>query len=637
MIRRKTNMKSGKSRIFLILSLLALSGCSAEKENNGNNSSNSATSTPTSIISANQGAESTYQNDEDTFLEEERIDVEKDFDSQIVQEEVVGTPIDVSAIQEGGVYLVSEGGEYVLKGTNANARIVVDTSGDVVFRLNGVDLTSLTDAPLEVKNAASFKLVALSKTKNIFKDSENNTMGSSLLVKKAKLQIEGEGYLYVSGKGLSNDEIDSGVAIQAAKGICIKDTHIIVPESNSHALNSKAGLVIENASLKLDSKKDAIHSKEGGVEMVSSVLDTDTYGDSIDALGEVCVKNSKTHVVSHAQYVKYEKSLDTDGSLYEDSKYVLENGSYHKISSDEMNRYTTRYYLLEKCKGFKSEGTLTLEGNDSYFLTDDDCLSSDTRIDVSTGDYSFYTLDQAINSDQILNVGSENGEGPFIHIYSSYEGIQGGNISFYSGYVYIFSSDDGINATSNTLSDIKMGFYGADVYVEASGDGIDSNGSITMTGGSLFVFGPTSSNDGALDFDKTFTYTGGDIIALSQQGMIQTPDYSNINVASLNLDSYSTGDILSFVVDGYEFSTILPRDYSRLNVILGSDKLISGKTLSVQKKTTLTQNYKNGFFVGDSTSSGDSVKEVTITSGLTSLNGGFGGNPIGPGRPGERP
>ena len=70
-------------------------------------------------------------------------------------------------------------------------------------------------------------------------------------------------------------------------------------------------------------------------------------------------------------------------------------------------------------------------------------------------------------------------------------------------------------------------------------------------------------------------------------------------------------------------------------MILGSEKLISNKTLSIQKKTSLSQDYINGFYVGESTASGDSINEVTISSGLTSLNAGFGEKPFRPGRPGR--
>ncbi len=599
-----------KNKLLPLLALVVLASCQ----------STSDTTTSEESKSSSSGSFS-YTDTIDAFVEEDAIDIESDYESQVEESlPETYTEIDVSTITTGESYTISTGGTFVLSNENANARIIVDSSDDVTLLLNNVTLTSLTDAPIEVKTAKSFTIKALSKTKNYFTDSENNTSEACILVKKVKLAIEGSGYIYISGKGLSNDTIDSGVGIQAAKGITIDDAHLLVTESNSHALNSKAGLEINSAKLSLTSKKDAIHSKEGGVTITSSIINSDTYGDSIDACGEVIVSSSSTHVVTYGEYVLYDASLDTDNSLYEDSKYILENGEYKKISGDDMSRYQTRYYLSQKCKGFKSEAKVSIHGGDYYFYTADDSLASDTEIEILSGDFVFYTLDQAINSDQILNIGvSQNTEDLTIHIYHSYEGIQGGNISFNSGYVYIESTDDGINATSDTLESVSMNFHtDATVYVNAEGDGIDSNGDITMDGGNLFVFGPTSGGDGSLDYDGTFTYTDGTIFAFSEQGMIETPSTDAINVASLNLGSYEKNAILSFLIDDYEYSAILPKSYSKLNVILGSRNMKYNSTLRVISPTSGDITYTNSIYTGSKTSDADEdIASVTVQLGLT--------------------
>ena len=93
----------------------------------------------------------------------------------------------------------------------------------------------------------SFTIKALEKTKNFLSDIENNTLEAAVIVKKVPLSILGKGYLYVSGKGKSDDTTDSGVGIQTAKGIQLENTHVIVKESLSHARNAKAGFTIKNA------------------------------------------------------------------------------------------------------------------------------------------------------------------------------------------------------------------------------------------------------------------------------------------------------------------------------------------------------------------------------------------------------
>ncbi len=59
------------------------------------------------------------------------------------------------------------------------------------------------------------------------------------------------------------------------------------------------------------------------------------------------------------------------------------------------------------------------------------------------------------------------------------------------------------------------------VTVDASGDGIDSNGDIEVTGGELYISGPTSNGDGAIDCDGSATITGGIVVAAGSTGMAE--------------------------------------------------------------------------------------------------------------------
>ena len=55
----------------------------------------------------------------------------------------------------------------------------------------------------------------------------------------------------------------------------------------------------------------------------------------------------------------------------------------------------------------------------------------------------------------------------------------------------------------------------------ASGDGIDSNGSISISGGTLLVSGPESSGNGALDYQTEAVISGGTAILCGSAGMAQ--------------------------------------------------------------------------------------------------------------------
>ncbi len=644
---------------LMALSVAFLASCANNSEETSSNtnssvggdSSTSSTNSSTSSTGSVSSIDGTYSNEQFSFEEESYPNIEKDFASQEGETFSEGEEIDVSTLGDGETKTIKTGGTYILTGENSNARIVIKTSDEIKLILNGVNLTSLTDSPLEIQKAGSVTIHVASKTKNYFADSEANALEAAILVKKVPLAIEGEGYLYIQGNGLATDEVDSGVALQDAKGISITNTHVLVTASNSHAIKAKLGFTADNAKLSLVSAKDAIHTGSdtdddgnitdvGNVTITNSLLASKVKGDGIDSEGKITITDSITHIETEGTFILYEKANDTDGTLYEDSRYVKDGSSYKKIASDDMNRYSTRYYLEQKCKGIKSSDAIKISGGKHYLYTTDDCIASDTSIDILSADYTFYTLDQAINSGQALNIGeesrTENDSSFVIRIFHAYEGIQGGNINFYDGYTYIVAEDDGINATSDTDGySISMNFHEySTVWVNANGDGIDSNSNVTMDGGNLFVFGPTSGGDSSLDFDGTFTYTGGTMLAFGQQGMVQTPNTNSINVLSFNLSSYSANAIISVSSDENEWSVILPKSYSQLNVIVGSANVTSGTTYTLYENPTTNVTYINGVYVGNKVSSGSSSISLTASKGLSTYgqsSGGQGGGPSGQG------
>lgn len=69
-----------------------------------------------------------------------------------------------------------------------------------------------------------------------------------------------------------------------------------------------------------------------------------------------------------------------------------------------------------------------------------------------------------------------------------------------------------------------------------------------MTGGVLIVYGPTSSGDGALDYDGNSSITGGKVIAFGSSGMAQ--NFNNATQGSILYNfnsSYKAESVMSLL------------------------------------------------------------------------------------------
>ena len=95
------------------------------------------------------------------------------------------------------------------------------------------------------------------------------------------------------------------------------------------------------------------------------------------------------------------------------------------------------------------------------------------------------------------------------------------------GEAAVTASDDGVNAAGETMSACRLVITGGTLHVNARGDGLDSNGDIEMTGGEVYVSGPTDSGNGSLDYGTGCRVDGGTLVLAGNQGMLQTPDSSS--------------------------------------------------------------------------------------------------------------
>ena len=198
------------------------------------------------------------------------------------------------------------------------------------------------------------------------------------------------------------------------------------------------------------------------------------------------------------------------------------------------------------CKGIKADNSITINGGTIEIKSHDDAIHTNSDVQLASGSYgkanldinggtlTLYSDDDALHADGNLTVNGGN-----IIITNSYEGVEGTNIYFKGGSVQIKSSDDGINAKTS------LNFNGGFVYLDAGGDGIDSNGTATMTAGVVLAQGPTNGGNGVIDFDRSFSFSGGLLLAIGCSGMNQKPTASSGNTSTSQSISTSTSSYVT--------------------------------------------------------------------------------------------
>ena len=431
------------------------------------------------------------------------------------------------AEEKDGTVTITEGGTYVFSGTLSNGRIVVNAPDkEVTIVLNGTDITCSYSSPLYVYKSSSATVYLLKDTENKLTDGESYTYSDSYsssedeepnacLYSKSDLIIAGAGSLTVSAN------FNNGITSKDTLRI---DSAAITVNAKSHGINGKDYLTLKSAKVSVTSGGDALRSTN----------------DSDEALGYITSVNSDLTLVSGEDGMQAETVMTISGG---NINIKSGGGSGAKISGDA------------SAKGIKAGKSIAVL--DGTFTLDccDDAIHSNGSAEIYGGTFAISTGDDGVHADESLKI-----SGGTINISKSYEGLEGATIDISGGKITITASDDGINAaggndesgfgggmardTFGSSSSYYINISGGTINIDASGDGIDSNGNLTVSGGEIYVSGPTSGGDSALDYDGTAAITGGIVIAAGSSGMAQNfGDSSTQGSIMLTYQSFASGKI----------------------------------------------------------------------------------------------
>ncbi|MCR5650372.1 MAG: carbohydrate-binding domain-containing protein [Lachnospiraceae bacterium] len=427
---------------------------------------------------------------------------EDDFDEKDVTAEITfnKTSIQIDgtgAKSDGSTLTISGKGTYILSGTLSDGTVVIDNKNDENIRLilDGVNITSKDDACISVKNA-----------KNVFITLKKGTENSLVCESSKTAAIDSETDIYFNGKG--------SLKITAAKdGITSKDdigiaNGSISVKAEDDGIVGKDSVQIAGGNITVDSKDDCIKSsKDDDPEKGYVVID----GGNITLSSEEGkgVKSIYVFVMNDGE-LTVKKSSEGIQSLN-----IIQNGGKIDITSDD-DGVNVSDKRAETIASESQNSTPPAGGNfpDKQMQGVPDFANGEMQ---GAPDFQDKQIQGAPDGKTKRKSISGNMPGP--ENMKQPDNMQKPDDMQKPGGM----PGGGQMRTHGTFENLDGCFVlnGGTLSIHAGGDGVDSNGDILINGGTLYVYGPINSGDGAIDMNGVYEQTGGKVYIPENPGMME--------------------------------------------------------------------------------------------------------------------
>lgn len=411
---------------------------------------------------------------------------------------------------DGSQITLTEEGVYLVSGTLADGQLIVDAGDEdkVQIVLDGASVTSSTSAALYVRNADKVFVTLAEGSSNAlanggeYVDIDENSIDGAVF-SKSDLTLNGSGSLTVSAA--------------AGHAVVCKDTLVITGGSytvtaEKQGLSGKEGVAVAAGAFDITSGTDGIHAENTDDASLAFVYIADgsfsvaAQGDAVSAGGALQIDGGTFELTTGEGSASVELASSTAGQR---GGFDPAAQTASTAADDETSQ-----------KGIKGEGSFAINGGVFVVDTVDDCLHGGSDMTITAGTFTLSSGDDAVHADGALTISG----GSFTIPYC-YEGLEGLSVTVTDGEFDITSSDDGINAAGGadssgfgggraeqfaSGSDSFILIEGGSFTIVSGGDCVDSNGDLTIAGGTLDLVCNGTGNT-ALDTDGTYTHSGGTV------------------------------------------------------------------------------------------------------------------------------
>jgi len=490
--------------------------------------------------------------------------------------------------------------EFILKGSTTNGSLNVTSEKALAIYLDGVELGNSDGASINIMSKVTSYVVANDGTNNILTDgatrNDDDSKVKGTFFSKGKAIFSGKGKLTINGN--------------FKNGICTKKNLIVRPNTNIYVSLSETiekgsclkcenedsgeGMFIYGGVLNLCNPTAAgkALSADGDITICGGRITAICSGDGlweddeVDVSGNAGVKCDSTFTMKGGE-LNIKSTGNGGKGINGDSKLNFDDGTVRIITTGKAYEYQYNGFTYDtNPKGIKCDGTINVSGGKIYVRATgtsegSEGIEAKVKYNQTGGEVNIYAADDAMNAG-----------------YSSDSIREKQNMGY---------DMTGIEANKGEIN--IMG--GSLVAYSTSNDGMDSNGYISISGGTIITYGagiPETSID--CDDNSRLSVTGGTIFGLAGSAS-NTPGKECSQCFSVcSFSASANTEYTVMAEDGTEIITVtVPRSYNSGALVVSSPKMTKGTK----------------YTVGNTSFTTNSSSWVTNTAG-----GGMGG---GGGRP----
>ena len=243
-------------------------------------------------------------------------------------------------------------------------------------------------------------------------------------------------------------------------------------------------------------------------------------------------------------------------------------------------------------------------------------------VTITNGTVTVAAGDDAIKGQNALTI-----SGGTVNVTRSYEALEAMELTVSGGTINVVSTDDSVNAAEEGFDEHAVStkafirVTGGTIISDSGKDGYDSNGTLTVTGGTVVANGPTSGargGDGAFDASGPISLNGGTVLGAGMTSLAvlgaRVPTTGQGWVAPVFPANQPAGTIVH-VVSGSTVLASYRAPKSFYEVVFSSAGITNGQSYDVYTGGSVSGTSTGGLYSGGGSISG-ATKALTVTAGV---------------------